>query len=187
MTEKKTLSLKLKQKTVIPTGQVGVKTPLRKPLLKKKRRVIVNTAKTLSKAKFKRKFKKPFKKKKLARNPSNVKLRYPPKVKIIQAKKIPPSEIKAQQLDSLLHQRYPAWHNYEPLQLGIEKQLFQLISAEHLPYSKRVVQRVLKRHTHCRQYLNSVLHSARRVSLKNTIVSDVIDTEKEYAKSRLDQ
>jgi hypothetical protein len=38
-----------------------------------------------------------------------------------------------------------------------------------------------------RQYLNSLLHSPRRVSLKNNTVSDVIDTEKDYARNRLMQ
>lgn len=104
-----------------------------------------------------------------------------------QVKKTPPSEIKAQQLDQLLGERFTAWRDNEPLKIGIEKELFQLISAEHLPYSKRVVQRVLKRHCTSTAYLNGVLHGNSRISLDNTISGQVISTEKDYAKIKLEK
>jgi len=199
MTDKKPLSLKRKRKPLNLAKKSGLKStkkPLslakkptiataliskRSPRLGKKKRIVVNTVSSLAKQKVEKKAKRRAEQRRLALQRNQAQLIAAKTI----PKKIPPSEVKAKQLDLLLHERYPAWHDYEPLQLGIEKQLFQLISAEYLPYSKRVVQRVLKRHTQCRQYLNSLLHSSRRVSLKNNAVSDVIDTEKDYAKRRL--
>ena len=140
MTEKKTLTLSIKRKT----GKA------RK--LRGNKRLIINTEASTAKPK-----EKPVKRTKKPTQP--------------QIKKTPPSEIRANELDQLLGERFTAWRDNEPLSItGIEKQIFQLISAEHLPYSKRVVQRVLKRHCTSTAYLNSVLHGNSRVSLDNEIV-----------------
>ena len=144
MTEKKTLSLKIKR----PSG-AGVTRKLRN-----KKRLIISTEANTAKAK-----QKPVKRTQKPTQP--------------QVKKTPPSEIRANELDQLLGERFTAWRSYEPLRINIEKEIFQLISAEHLPYSKRVVQRVLKRHCTSTVYLNSVLHGNSRVSLNNVITTKI--------------
>ena len=134
--------------------------------LRGKKRLIINTQASTTKPK-----KKPVNRTKKPTQP--------------QIKKTPPSEIRANELDQLLGERFIAWRENEPLRIGIEKEIFQLISAEHLPYSKRVVKRVLKRHCTSTAYLNSVLHGNSRVSLDNAINDDVSTTEKSYAKMKL--
>ena len=145
----------------------AVPTPRR--VLKKKRRIInTNLGKHYTK-------KKPAWKKKPA----------PPKKPVpVQPKKIPPSKIKAQQLENLLTERFEAWRTNQPLQLGVEKQIFQLIGKEHLPYSKHVVQKVLSRHTRSREYLENTLRMNSRVSLKNEIAGEIQEKEKIYAKEK---
>ncbi len=161
MTQKKTLTLGKKRNTSTATST----SPTRK--LRGKKRLIINTQASTAKPK-----KKPVKRTKKPTQP--------------QIKKTPPSEIRANELNQLLGERFTAWRDNEPLSIGIEKQIFQLISAEHLPYSKRVVKRVLKRHCTSTAYLNSVLHGNSRVSLDNAINGDVSTAEKSYAKSKLD-
>jgi hypothetical protein len=144
--------------------------PTPRRVLKKKRRIInTNLGKHYTK-------KKPAWKKKPAP---------PKKPASTQPKKIPPSKIKAQQLESLLTERFDAWRTHQPLQLGVEKQIFQLIGKEHLPYSKRVVQKVLSRHTSRREYLENTLRMNIRVSLKNEMAGEIQDKDKVYAKSKV--
>jgi sRNA-binding protein len=69
--------------------------------------------------------------------------------------------------------------------LGVEKQIFQLISKEHLPYSKRVVQKVLSHHTRSREYLENTLRMNIRVSLQNTVSGDIQEKDKSYAKEKV--
>lgn len=179
---KRPLSLGVKKRVIIkksPTADISqtfidaakaphaTSTPRR--TLKKKRRIInTNLGKHYTK-------KKPTWKKKPAPSKKPVQL---------QPKKIPPSKIKAQQLEALLTERFEAWRTDQPLQLGVEKQIFQLISKEHLPYSKRVVQKVLSRHTRSRKYLENTLRVNNRVSLKNEIAGEIQDKEKIYAKEK---
>ncbi len=166
MTQKKTLTLKKKRTTSTATGAGASISPMRK--LRGKKRIIINTGAGITPQNKK----KPVKRTKKPTQP--------------QIKKTPPSEIKARELDQLLGERFTAWRDNEPLRIGIEKEIFQLISAEHLPYSKRVVKKVLKRHCTSTAYLNSVLHGNSRVSLDNAINGDISSAEKSYARSKLD-
>jgi hypothetical protein len=80
--------------------------------------------------------------------------------------KTPPSEIKAKELDNLLHNRFTSWQNYQPLTIGIHKDIHRLISAEQLPYSKRVVQKVLRRHVRHESYQSQLQSQSERVGLQ---------------------
>jgi hypothetical protein len=135
MTEKKTLSLKRTR----PTGETTLNT-------KRKRRIVVNADAVQAKPK------KPAKN--VNKNPQRPKI-----------KKTPPSEVKAQELDCLLSDRFEVWRTYQPLQIGVHKELYRLISAEHLPYSKRVVQKVMRGHVRSSGYLNNIQQGNSRVPL----------------------
>jgi hypothetical protein len=134
-TEKKTLSLKRTR----PNGETTLNT-------KRKRRVVVNADAVQAKPK------------KTAKN-ANKKPTAP------KSNKTPPSEIKARELNSLLHDRFTHWQNYQPLNIGIHKDIHRLISAEQLPYSKRVVQKVLRRHVRHESYQSQLQNQSERVGL----------------------
>ena len=209
MTEKKPLSLKTKRKplSLSPSRTSSASTstsPKRTLRLGTKKRIVIkksplaDISKTFSDAerrliaapikgktlKKKRRIVNPHIGKHYSR-PKTYKPKPPKQPAQIQARKVPPSKIKAQRLDALLTERFEAWRTYQPLQLGIEKQIFQLIGAEHLPFSKRVVQKVLSRHTRKQEYLENTLSMTIRVSLKNEISGEIQDKDKVYAKSKV--
>lgn len=121
-----------------------------------------------------------------AGKPAKRKSRKPPKKRqAAQARRTPPSELKARALDRLLTERFDAWRTYQPLRLGIEREIFQLIGGEHLPYSKRVVQIVLKRHTKHREYLTNTQRALNRVTLSNELSGAIRSDDKAYASVRV--
>jgi hypothetical protein len=208
MTEKKTLRLKIKRTAAISSDDSPLSSPKPKRTLRlgTKKRIIVNPAaradisKTFSNTNSKTvpQCRKSLKKKRRIINtprnkahagnnpyPIKAKRAAPKKPNVEQTKKIPPSKIKAQQLEALLSERFDAWRTNQPLQLGIERQIFQLIGAEHLPYSKRVVQKVLSRHTRSREYLENTLRMNTRVSLQNTVSGNIQEKDKNYAKEKI--
>lgn len=65
---------------------------------------------------------------------------------------ISPSDIRMDNLNAALN-AFAVWRERKPLALGIERQIFQLIAQQNLSASKRVVQKLLYRHTHQRNYL----------------------------------
>jgi len=80
-------------------------------------------------------------------------------------KKTPPSTIKAKALDEWLQQRFVTWRTYQPLVIGVHKRVLQLVGREQLPYSKRVVQKVLTQHTRHETYQANLAKNRQRVPL----------------------
>jgi len=80
-------------------------------------------------------------------------------------KKTPPSTIKANALDEWLQQRFVTWRTYQPLVIGVHKRVMQLVGREQLPYSKRVVQKVLAKHTRHENYQANLAQKIQRVPL----------------------
>jgi len=80
-------------------------------------------------------------------------------------KKTPPSTIKAKALDEWLQQRFVTWRTYQPLVIGVHKRVLQLVGREQLPYSKRVVQKVLAKHTRHETYQANLAQKMQRVPL----------------------
>ena len=101
--------------------------------------------------------------------------RQPPK-----PKKTPPSELRAKELNDSLN-NYKAWRDYQPLALGIEKQLFKHINDLQLSASKRVVQKLLHYHTHNTRYLQNVGAGGVRYNLDGTESGVIIQPEREHA------
>ena len=101
--------------------------------------------------------------------------RQPPK-----PKKTPPSELRAKELNDSLN-NFPVWLNYQPLALGIEKQLFKHINDLQLSASKRVVQKLLHYHTHNTRYLQNIGAGGVRYDLDSTENGVIIQPEREHA------
>ena len=97
---------------------------------------------------------------------------------------IPPSTIRAQELDQQLHGHFGAWRDYLPLAVGIEKAIFRYISANHVSASKRIVQQLLHRHTSAMQYLHNLMQQPLRYHLDGSPAGEVIPTERESAAGR---
>ena len=150
--EKPRKTLALKPKTVTPATD-NADTPA-KPLTRSGKRIITRdqltgvqkpgTPKTAPK--------KPPK-------PKNKKPRRPPK-----PKKTPPSDLRAHELDASLN-NFLVWLNYQPLAIGIEKQIFQHTAQLHLSSSKRVVQKLLQQHTRHERYRDNLAKGGMRYNL----------------------
>lgn len=118
---------------------------------------------------------KPGQPKKPPKKPANRKPRQPPK-----PKKTAPSELRAQELDASLN-AFPVWLDCKPLALGIEKQIFRHIAELHLSASKRVVEKLLYRHTHKPSYLQAVARGGNRWNLDGTEAGEIIQVERDHA------
>ena len=97
-----------------------------------------------------------------AKNNKARKPRKPPR-----PKKTPPSDLRAGNLDASLN-GFLAWLNYQPLAIGVEKQIFQHIAALQLSASKRVVQKLLRQHTQNPRYKQNLASNEPRVNLDGT-------------------
>ena len=73
------------------------------------------------------------------------------------------------------------WFQFQPLALGIERQIFQHIAKHSLSSSKRVVQRLLHQHTRDRRYLAAVAAGGVRVNLDGTEAGTINQIEQEHA------
>lgn len=94
---------------------------------------------------------------------------------------IAPSDLKAKELNDRLN-GFNVWLNYQPLALGIEKQIFKLVNDEHFPgASKKVVQKVLRKHTLHGRYLAALVQNNERYQLDGVISGAVIEPERQWA------
>lgn len=91
-----------------------------------------------------------------------------------------PSEIRLEALNASLN-GYQVWVKKYPLALGIEKQIFQHIAKHQLSCSKRVVKKLLHRHTRDRSYLQTIKSGEPRHNLSGTKAGNITRTEKEHA------
>lgn len=94
---------------------------------------------------------------------------------------IAPSDLKAKELNDRLN-GFNVWLNYQPLALGIEKQIFKLVNDEHFPgASKKVVQKVLRMHTLHGRYLKAIQEGSVRYELDGVENGFVTEIQKQYA------
>lgn len=95
---------------------------------------------------------------------------------------IAPSDLKAKELNDRLN-GFNVWLNYQPLALGIEKQIFKLVNDEHFPgASKKVVQKVLRRHTQHGRYLQALQKGGVRYCLDGVEDGVVTDQQKYFVR-----
>ncbi len=100
------------------------------------------------------------------------------------AKKKPefsPSEIRARELYQRLND-FEVWRSYKPLALGIEKAIFKLCNDEKIPgASKKVVNKVLSRHTRRDVYRANVLRGGKRYQLDAKEGGEISEEQKAHA------
>ena len=71
---------------------------------------------------------------------------------------------------------------FQPLAVGIEKELFKLVNDEHFPgASKKVVQKVLRMHTNHALYLQAIQRGGARYTLDGAEAGDVTEYQQQYA------
>ncbi len=77
---------------------------------------------------------------------------------------VTPSAKRLDNLNASLN-AFPVWLNFQPLMIGIEKEIFRHIAKHRLSCSKRVVQRLLKQHTADDRYQRNLMSGGRRYHL----------------------
>ena len=99
-----------------------------------------------------------------------------------------PSDDKVKELNDRLN-AYPVWLNYQPLAIGVERELHQLFTAEHFPgASKRNVQRLLQKHTNHGRYLQALSVGGSRYHLNGEDSGDGINAyEKQLAPDTINE
>jgi hypothetical protein len=169
---RKTLSIK--PKTVPSTEQLSTPDQTAKTVSRSNKRIVKREqvqATTLAKPKATAPTKKPTKSRKPA-----------PKKPLIA-----PSAIRMDNLNAALN-TFVVWRELQPLALGIERQIFQRIADQHLSASKRVVQQLLFKHTHQRDYLLKISQGkgGQRYNLDGTSGGYISPEECEHAERCLD-
>ena len=87
---------------------------------------------------------------------------------------VSPSDLKARELNERLN-AFPVWQNYQPLAIGIDKDIFRLVNDECFPgASKKVVQKTLRMHTGHSRYLEALVKGGGRYHLDGS-VDGVVD------------
>ena len=96
-----------------------------------------------------------------------------------------PSDLKAKELNDRLN-GFNVWLNFQPLALGIDKDLFKLVNDEQFPGgSKKVVQKVLRMHTHHGRYLAALVQGGERYQLDGVINGAVSEPERQWATEKI--
>lgn len=89
---------------------------------------------------------------------------------------VAPSTIRMDNLNAALN-AFVIWRELQPLALGIERQIFQWIAVKQLSASKRVVQKLLFKHTHQRDYLLKVVQGEQRFNLDGSASGVILPEE----------
>ena len=98
---------------------------------------------------------------------------------------VSPSDLKARELNERLA-AFPVWLNYQPLAIGIDKDIFRLVNDECFPgASKKVVQKVLKMHTGHSRYLDGLVKGGERYHLDGTAEGEIDAYQVQLAGERL--
>lgn len=83
----------------------------------------------------------------------------PPKPPAQKKPAVSPSDTRLHNLDAHLNDYSEVWREYRPLVIGVEKEVFRHIAEHHLSASKRVVQRLLRRHVQDDRYQRHLLET----------------------------
>ena len=100
---------------------------------------------------------------------------------------VSPSDLKARELNDRLN-AFPVWLNYQPLAIGIDKDIFRLVNDECFPgASKKVVQKLLRMHTGHSRYLQALVEGGERYRLDSTEEGGITDQQRQVAEKRLSE
>ena len=97
-----------------------------------------------------------------------------------------PSDLRAEELNASLN-AFPVWRDAQPLAHGIEREIFQHIAKHSLSASKKVVQKLLYRHTRRQRYLEGIKTGNHRYHLDGSEAGEVMGTEQEHAGRALEK
>lgn len=87
----------------------------------------------------------------------------------------PPSDLKARELNDRLNGFF-VWLNFQPLAIGVDKEIFRLVNDEHFAgASKNVVQKMLRMHTNHGRYLQAIVQGGARYHLDGSLSTDDIN------------
>ncbi len=94
---------------------------------------------------------------------------------------VSPSDLKARELNDRLN-AFPVWLNYQPLAIGVDKEIFRLVNDECFPgASKKVVQKVLRMHTGHGRYLQALVAGGERFRLDGVTSGIITGDQQEMA------
>lgn len=96
-----------------------------------------------------------------------------------------PSDLRVAALDKQLNAAFVIWRDDQPLAVGTDKNIFRFVADHQISASKRVVQKLLRRHTGTRSYLENICQQAQRYTLDGTPASVISQSEKDYAQRQL--
>ena len=97
---------------------------------------------------------------------------------------VSPSDLKARELNDRLN-AFPVWLNYQPLAIGVDKEIFRLVNDECFPgASKKVVQKLLRMHTGHSRYLQALIKGGERYRLDSTEEGGITDQQRQVAEKR---
>lgn len=91
-----------------------------------------------------------------------------------------PSDIRLDNLNASLN-AFDTWRNYQPLAIGIDKQVFQHVAKHSLSCSKRVVRKLLHQHTRNTRYLQAIRAGECRFNLDGTEAGTINQIEQDHA------
>jgi hypothetical protein len=98
---------------------------------------------------------------------------------------ISPSEKRARELYTRLNE-FEVWRTYKPLAIGIEKAIFKICNDEQIAgASKKVVQKVLSRHTRREVYRANLARGGRRYHLDSGEGGEITEDQKILAAEQL--
>lgn len=97
----------------------------------------------------------------------------------------PPSDLKMRELNDRLN-GFQVWREYQPLCIGIDKDIFRLVNDEHFPgASKKVVQKLLRMHTLHGLYLQAIVKGGDRFHLNGEPDGTIADYQQQLAAETL--
>jgi hypothetical protein len=100
---------------------------------------------------------------------------------------ISPSELKARELNDRLN-AFPVWLNFQPLAIGIDKDVFRLVNDEQFPgASKGVVRRTLAMHANHGRYLQAMVQGGARFHLDGSEEGDITPQQQQHAAEILEK
>ena len=117
--------------------------------------------------------------------PASAKPKKPRKPPAPKKQVTPPSQLKLRELNDRLN-AFRVWFDFQPLAIGIEKEIFRLVNEEHFPgASKRVVQKLLRMHVNHGVYLQNLKHGTDRYQLDGTPDGTIDDYQRQLATDTL--
>ncbi|MEZ5477195.1 MAG: ProQ/FINO family protein [Thiolinea sp.] len=79
-------------------------------------------------------------------------------------------------------QDFPVWRDFQPLALGIDKDIFRLINDEQFPGgSKKMLQKLLRMHTGHPKYLQALVQGGERYRLAGAVDGTVTEDQSQLA------